>query len=238
MAQIYITVPDYWPDFVVTSYERNDGGSHSTHTAIDIAITGIADKSPGSKYWYYYIQTVIWLWAAQRRGVVRFAAPPKCPHFHIEDTDKKFEVGFEFISYNAQLGCHMGKDSYVKSWPANQVGQLISNMRKSSIMQAYIASFLNFYREIGVTLSSHPRYLQVKSNGAIGERDLQNKLVNIFGDGTVSQRIKDKAARLVGYMNADEAPDLLMWAGMAGGAYLLYQIAKEARYWHANKPTN
>lgn len=238
MAQLFVTVPENWPDLVVTSYHRNDGGSHSTYSAIDVAISGISDKSPGSAYWYYYIQTLIWMWAAQRRGTVRFAVPPTCAHYHIEDKANVHRIGYEFITYSQAKGCHVVKDSDVKNYSGDQVGKLIENIRKSSAMQSYLASFLNFYREIGTTLSPHPKYLQVKSNRLISESDLQQKLVNVFGDGSYATRIADKAARLIGYVNSDEVPNPLMLFGLAGGAYLLYQIAKEARYWHANKPTN
>lgn len=238
MATLFISVPKDWPDFVVTSYYRKQG-SHSTYKAFDIAIKGNFDRSPGSIYWFYYFQTAFLLWAAQRQGKVNIAAPPDCPHFHLENDPSFSRMGIEWIKYSK------GNCNYLHSVSVNRLSysenlNFFKRVRKD-LGKDYYDTWKNWAREIEYKLTSNAKYITVNANGIIGEADLQNKLLEMFGNGSAASAIADNAAQIIGYTNAKAAADdikaspwflLVVGGSLLGAAYL---ISKEIHFWKEKK---
>ena len=64
----------------------------------------------------------------------------------------------------------------------------------------------------------------------ISENDLQTMLDDLFGDGSLSQYIKDQASQLIGFVDKDDAkanlptPEgLAIVAALAVGAFFLFR---------------
>jgi hypothetical protein len=238
MAKIFISVPSDWPDFVVTSYYRPKG-SHSNYKTFDIAIQGTFDRSPGSIYWFYYFQTAFLLWAAQRQGKVNLAAPPDCPHFHLENDPAFSRMGIEWIKYSK------GQCNFITSTSVNRLNYL-ENLNffkrvRYDLGKNYFDTFRNWAREIEYKFTSNEKYITVNANGVIGEADLQKKLIDLFGNGSMASTIADNAAQIIGYTNAEAAADDITaspWFLLAVGGSLLgaaYLIAKEVHFWQEKK---
>jgi hypothetical protein len=214
MAQIKIRVPEYWPDFLVTSYYRpGDSGSHGKYRAIDIAPLWSGSRDRKSAFWFYLYQTANLLWAAQRHGVIYLAAPPNCPHIHIDTLRGVSRMGIE---YSAPVN---GDCKYVTSWSVDRLKYFenLEFMRKvrDDIGKDYWSSIWHEWNRIKYGFSRGTKYITVHNNNAIGEEDLQSKLDSVFGDGSMSQTIVDNAAQIIGYTNATEAA-----SGFSGFAVL------------------
>lgn len=247
MAELYLKVPAAWPDFAVTSYGRAEG-SHANGTAIDIAISGPWDKSPGSKYWFFYFQTIFMMWQAQRLGDVRCAAPPFCPHFHIDVNPKINVMGLEWVyprkGKDGKTYCKYA--NHIQQPKVDEQGNIFSNVVEYNkwfrtireVSEPFANSWSNWVLEIDMKITRNSKYIQVSNNRLISERDLQNKLLQTFGDGSTSQYILDNTAQIFSYINQDQAKEDIFsspWFQMlaAGGvAWAFYQLAKEYRYWN------
>lgn len=224
MAQIKIRVPDAWPDFFVTSYYRpGDKGSHGQYRAIDIAPVWQGSKDRKSPFWFYLYQTANLLWAAQRHGVIYLAAPPNCPHIHIDTRQDVARMGIE---YSAPVN---GKCQYVTHWSVDKLKyfQNLEFQRKvrDDIGKDYWSSIWQEWERIKYGFSIGKKYITVHNNGAIGEADLQAKLDSVFGNGSLSQQIADNAAQVIGYTNSSAAASDLagpgILAALAIGAFFL-----------------
>jgi len=228
MAQIKIKVPAYWPDFVVTSYFRDPKqghtGAHTKHRALDIApVWPSGDRGKKSPFWFYLYQTANLLWAAQRHGVIYLAAPPNCPHIHIDTITGVSRMGIE---YSAPAN---GKCQYVTHWSVNKLDYLqnvqFMHKVKNDIGDGYWSGIWQEWNRIKYGFSRGEKFITVYNNQAIGEADLQAKLDSVFGDGSLSQSIADNAAQIINYTNSTEAASALggvgLLAALAVGAFFL-----------------
>lgn len=236
MAQIKIRVPRDWPDFTVTSYYRpGDKGSHGQFRAIDIAPVWSGSKDKKSPFWFYLYQTANLLWAAQRHGVIYLAAPPNCPHIHIDTIKGVSRMGIE---YSAPVN---GNCKYVTHWSVNKIDYLQSvqfmHKVRDDIGEGYWSGIWQEWTRIKYGFSRGEKYITVKNNGAIGEADLQAKLDSVFGDGSKWQTIADNAAQLIDFTNGEELKDKVIEKG-AGFVIGIAALAFLYFYLKDNKNTN
>jgi len=252
MAEIYLKVPEAWPDFQVTSYKRKTG-THAKGFAFDIAISGNWDKGPGSTYWYYYFETIFMLWAAQRRGRVWLAAPPFCSHYHIDTEPNQAYMGLEWTyprkQPNGKTECvynnhiEQMKVSDAQGVFANAVDYNSWFRMVREAAEPFVKSWANEKLRIGSLFTKNSKWIGVSSNGLIPERDLQAKLINTFGDGGTWQYVADNVSQLLSYQNADDLAENF-WehpAVLIGGALLvfgaLYYAAKQNQQPESAAPT-
>lgn len=214
MAQIKVKVPEHWPDFAVTSHHRP--GSKGQHKekfgAIDIApIWPESDKSKTSKYWFYYYQTFNLLVAAIRQGKVRMAAPPQCPHYHIDTRLIEPQFGVEWVvPVN-------GICTYKAHWELkrNNFLDLEEGMRKIRVVlgKNYWNNIWNIWESVKYDFTLPGKYITVFGGREIDDANLQIILDNVFGDGEHMSYILDEAAKMIGFTNSTEAKDKLPSAG-------------------------
>lgn len=222
-AQLPLDFPDNWPDFVVTSHVR-DKGTHASGNAVDIALEWTGDKSPSSPFWYYYIQTALMLWAAQRSGVTRAAVPPICPHFHIERKPDVSIIGLEFITKDTQ-----GRCTFLTSQEYSKTDVLLTtnfaNDWKYSIGAEYIATWQYVWEDMRTKYATviipkkKPRvniYADESGKLPISEADLQSLLNQNYVAGF--DKVLDDAAHLINYVNAPAASGAISGALLALGA--------------------
>lgn len=240
MANLPISVPAYWPDLVVTSYQR-ETGSHSGGLALDLALDMPgASRAKGSKYWFFYFITLYQMWLIQRSGIVRAAVPPVCPHFHLEINQKPF-IGLENIRYDSKTkNC-----VYQNHIQVSKTDTAISNDFIDSVTEKYAEPWMSISLE---RLKSSWDYLsqpntkkiKVKTNGLISESDLSDRLNAIFGSGSTSQIVADLTSQVLGYNNSTDirakVSPLVSLAIFAGIAGIIYWVARESRYWQDAQP--
>lgn len=234
MALIKIKVPDYWPDFVVTSYYRpGDPGAHGKYRAIDISPRWSGPRDPKSPYWFIYFQTAFLLWGAQRHGKIYIAQPPYCPHIHIDTIEGVSRMGVEFTKPDAAGNCRVLTDSAGNAliYSVDRLS-IIENTQfmkhiENDVGKPYLLNWAQVYQDYKYKFSSNVKYITVLNNGQIGESDLQTKLDSIFGDGSTSQWFLDNVAQLANYTNAGEAGKAIGGLGLLGvfalAAYFLMQ---------------
>lgn len=223
MAKIKISVPDYWPEFAVTSYYRpGDKGAHGKHRAIDIAPIWSGSKDNDSAFWFIYFETANLLWAAMRVGRVYISQPPLCPHFHIDIDLSVAIAGVEqTVPQNGKcvfnrllLSGNRANYSEFQAF-ASRVGQLSA---------AYRTTWAKIRDQYQYGTGSDKKYITVRNSGLISEADLQAKLDTVFGDGSAMQAIADQAAKIAGYMTADDLKGGFAIAAILGAAlYFLTQ---------------
>jgi len=224
MAQIRILVPDYWPEFAVTSYYRpEDKGAHGKHRAIDIWPIWSGSKDNDSPFWFIYFETANLLWAAMRYGKVYISQPPFCPHFHI-DVDHSVAIAgveqtlpkngkcvFNRLLLTGNRANYSDFQSFV-----SRVGQLSS---------AYRTTWANIRDQYKYGTKSDEKYITVHGGKHISDAELQTKLDAVFGDGSATQAIADQAAKIAGYMTGDDLKGGLAMAAIIGAG--LYFLAKD-----------
>jgi hypothetical protein len=239
MAQIKIRVPSIWPDFFVTSHHRpGDKGSHGTvGGAIDIQPDWPGSWDKSSPVWFYYYQTFMLLIAAQRHGMLRLAIPPDCPHFHISTNKTYARFGAELVQPRTIV--KNGKKKKICKtilwWDVDNRKHIerLDGMRKirDVLGQKYWANISNRWQELKYKFQSNDKYITVKPlpgpNG-ISDKELQTMLDDLFGDGSLSQYIKDQASQLIGFVDKDDAKANLpslegigILAALAVGAFFL-----------------
>lgn len=216
MAIIKIKVPAHWPDFSVTSYFRDPKqghtGAHTKHRALDITpIWPVNDLGKKSPFWFYYYQTFNLLVAAMRHGVVRMAAPPQCPHIHIDTRRDVAQFGIELVMRQG------GQCVYKTHWQVDRqtVFESTRAMQKirDTLGKNYWGNIWNLWESMKYDWQRNRKYIIVHANGQIGETDLQAKLDSVFGDGSNSQRVFDIASQMIGLTNSSDAADKLPSAG-------------------------
>lgn len=245
-AEIPIKVPEYFPDLIVTSYNR-EKGTHANYQAIDLALKDLPyNRDRGSLYWFYYFGAVDLLWRQQRRGILRVAYPPNCPHYHLEFSTDKNLAGVELIKpvKNAKGEWACEYSSHYNWSNASGRSRIRSVEKFRSEMDPWMPGYIErFKAEWKYLTTENAKTIKVHTNNYIGLQDLQNKLTWMFGDGSTVQQIGDVLAQWSGYENASEAKrDLitenpLVW--LALGSSLLvggYFAAKEWRYWQNQPP--
>lgn len=239
MATVKIRVPAEWPDFFVTSHYRpGDKGSHgSKGGAIDIQPdwSGSWDKS--SPVWFYYYQTFMMLVAAQRHGILRMAVPPDCPHYHISTNKTNARFGAELVQPRTitENGKKKKICKTVLWWDVDNRKHIerLDGMRKirDVLGQKYWRSISNIWQDLKYKFQLNEKFITVKPlpgpNG-ITDEQLQIMLDDLFGDGSLSQYIKDQASQIIGYVDKDDAKEHLpslegigVLAALALGAFLL-----------------
>jgi len=245
MAKIFVQVPEHWPDLHVTSYARNKG-SHANFNAIDIALPKM-DRAPCGEFWFYYFTTAFLLWQAQRQGRVYIAAPPECPHFHIERGAREITQGVELTTVKRSK-CEFQKMLLLNTRKvgALNLGTDIENAKTFTkgvydLAKPYLLSMTNLKNFFLYEMKGKNKYITVHGAGWISENDLQARLQTTFGDDSWTGEAFDTASQLIGYVNADDAKenalgDLLkspVFAVAALGtlSYFAYQLAKEKRFW-------
>jgi len=226
MAVIKILVPDYWPEFAVTSYYRpGDKGAHGKHRAIDIAPIWSGSKDNDSAFWFVYFKTAALLWSAMRFGRVYIAQPPHCPHIHIDVDPTASIMGVEQtlpVNGNCQF------NRLLLSVNKNEVFSNIKfghNVRKLS--DAFMSGWMNVREDFKYKITANSKYITVNGGKHIGEADLQNKLDSVFGDGSNMQKVYDAAAQIAGFQSSDELPSAGGFAVVALLGAALYFIAKD-----------
>lgn len=148
-------------------------------------------------------------------------------------------MGIEWIKYSK------GSCNYLHSISVNRLSysenlNFFKRVRKD-LGKDYFDTWKNWAREIEYKLTSNVKYITVHANGIISEDDLQKKLIELFGNGSMASAIADNAAQIIGYTNAQAAKDDITaspWFLLAVGGSLLgaaYFIAKEYHFWNEKK---
>ena len=224
MATIKIRVPDYWPEFAVTSYFRQgDKGAHGKYRAIDIAPVWSGSKDNSSPFWFIYFETANLLWAAMRYGRVYIAQPPNCPHIHIDVDSSTATAGIEqTLPVNGKcqfnpllLSGNLADYSNFQNF-AKRFGELSG---------AFRSTWAEIRDQYKYGTHGNEKYITVRNSGLIGEQDLQSKLDAVFGDGSGTQAIADQAAKIAGYMTGSDLTGGLAIAAILGAA--LFFLAKD-----------
>ena len=214
MAIIKIKVPAHWPNFVVTSHHRpKDKGQHKIKFgAIDIAPQwDPLDRKKDSKYWFYYYQTFNLLVASMRQGKVRMAAPPECPHYHIDTRLIEPMFGVEWVvpvkgvcKYKAHWELHRNKFS-----------EFEEGMRKIRVVlgKNYWSNIWNIWESVKYDFTLPGKYITVYGENEIDDDNLQKILDNVFGNGEHMAYILDEASKMIGFTNSTDAKEHLPSAG-------------------------
>jgi len=213
--------PADWPDLRVTQW-TGASPAHKTGRAIDIELVWTGDKSIGSKYWYYYIETFLAFWAIQKRGVTRMAAPPQCPHFHIYDDSAVNRIGIEYVK-KTSTGCRfISKAEISKTEYFGQIAfkQLFTSYGSSDIAD-YTHTFNYWFSELSAAVSTK-KTVYVDTNGVIPEANLRSILSGVYA-GSSWDIVKNEMALAVNYINSEEAYNDLKAKATGGftGAALL-----------------
>lgn len=239
-AELPFVVPSYFPDLQVTSYYRAQSPSHSNYRSVDLALKSNLSREKGSLYWFYYFGIIEILWRWQRRGILRVAAPPDCPHYHLELSTEQNLAGVETIKavqvspgkWNCQYISHFNvkntsgvekwawidvfREHYVQPWIPGTAATLWESLKNNVGQTTY-------------------KRIRVYTNGYIDRDDLQNKLNSMFGTGEITQLFADTISQWSGYQNFDELkkdfPKKLNWLWLGALLAGAYYIAREARYW-------
>lgn len=225
MAEIKILVPEYWPEFAVTSYFRQgDKGAHGKHRAIDITPIWSGSKDNASPFWFIYFQTANLLWAAMRYGKVYISQPPLCPHIHI-DVDQSVSI----MGVEQTLPVN-GKCKFNRLLLAVDKNDVFANIkfghRVRELSEAFQSDWSELKEHYRYKFTKNSKFITVHGGKEIDDVTLQKKLTSVFGDGSFSQKIWDVAAQLAGLQSADDAPKpggFAILAAIGFGAYLLMQ---------------
>ncbi len=241
MAVLPVNVPAYWPDLKVTSFKRGTG-SHATGNALDIALDmPNASRAKGSKYWFFYFLTIEMLWMIQRRGRVRAAIPPQCPHFHLETGNEKPFIGMELVRFDKKTSSCIAENIYeVPKTETKLANQFVDDFNEK-FAEPYTGLTVERIKASWEYLTTpNTKQIKVNGNGLIGENDLSDRFSILFGNGSTSQVIADMASQVLNYENSTALREAVEpWVGVAllaaiaGGAYWL---AREERYWTATSP--
>lgn len=241
-AEIPIQVPEYFPDLIVTSYKR-DSGSHADHNAVDFTLY----KMPygferHSKYWFFYFGIIDMLWRNQRRGILRCAYPPNCPHYHLDVSTEKNIAGVELVKPEKDR-TRKTKCIYKShvNWDNTSGLKRIKSIEKfrSEVQDPWLPKFSDeLQAELKYLFTANSKNLRVLTNGYIGAEDLQQKLDLAFGSGATFQKIGDTLAQWTGYQNISDARSELMeknpwfWVAIAAPIGVgLYMLAREKHFW-------
>lgn len=217
MAIIKIRVPDYWPEFAVTSYYRSgDSGAHSKHRAIDITPVWSGSKDNSSPFWFIYFETANLLWAAMRYGRVYISQPPYCPHFHIDVDPSAAIAGVEQTL--PQNGNCVFNRLLLTGNRANYSDMQSFFQRVGQLSTAYRSTWAKIRDQYRYGTHGNEKYITVRNSGLIGEADLQSKLDAVFGDGSATQAIADQAAKIAGYMTGDDIKGGVAMLALLGAA--------------------
>lgn len=236
MAFLPVSVPAYWPDFKVTSHKRATG-SHSTGNALDITLDlANASREKGAKYWFFYFLTIEMLWLVQRRGRVRAAIPPQCPHFHLETGSEKPFIGMELVRFDKKTGQCVAENVYQVPKTETALSNQFVDDFNAKFAEPYTGLTVERIKASWEYLTTpNTKQIYVNPNGQIGENDLKDRFSMLFGDGSTSQVIADMASQVLNYDNSTALKEAVQpWVGLAlvaaiaGGAYW---IAREQRYW-------
>lgn len=211
-AEIPLAVPDYFPDLIVSSYLR-DKGSHADHQAFDAVLKDVPyGREPGSLYWFFYLGIVDLLWRSQRRGVLRVAMPPHCPHYHFGFNTKKNLAGVELFSApSRRIKDCTDRFMSAQNYDNKSIKRLrwIENFWKE--VDPWMPGFLDrIQAEAKYLTTSNSKYIKVFTNNYIGLDDLESKIEFMFGDGSLIQKATDTVAQVVGYENATDAKEKLV----------------------------
>jgi len=225
MASIKILVPDYWPEFAVTSYYRpGDKGAHGKHRAIDITpIWPFVDKDNDSPFWFIYFETANLLWAAMRYGRVYISQPPLCPHFHI-DVDPTVAIAGVEQTLKVNGKCKFNR-LLLSGNRANYSDFQQFVTRVGQLSKAYRTTWANIRDQYKYGTKSDEKYITVHGGKHISDAELQTKLDAVFGDGSGTQAIADQAAKIAGYMTGSDLTGGLAIAAILGAA--LFFLAKD-----------
>lgn len=242
-AELPFVVPAYFPDLQVTSYKRASG-SHGNYKAVDLALLSNLSRERGSLYWFYYFSIIEILWRWQRRGILRVAEAPNCPHYHLELSTDENLAGVEIIAAvklpNGKYDCQYVSHFNVKNTSGVEKWAWIDTFREHYVAPWVPGTAATVFESIK-NAPSAGKYKKIKvfTNNYIGVEDLQNKINAMFGTGSVTGLFADTVSQWVGYENLDDLktklPDKLslLWFGLfLGGAYY---VAREMRYWENPK---
>lgn len=232
-AEIPISVPDYFPDLIVSSYLR-DQGTHKDYQDFDAVLKDMPQgREQGSLYWFYYLGVIDMLWRNQRRGILRMAVPPNCPHYHFQFNTDKNLAGVELIkaqkTRQGKWECiYVSHENYDNKSGVRQ--KWVEKFRKE--MEPWLpGTWERLKAEVKYLSTSNSKNLKIYTNGYIGLEDLQAKISYMFGSGSLLQQGTDTLAQIAGYENATDATQKLVTqnpyvliplaASILFGAYLL-----------------
>ena len=116
-------------------------------------------------------------------------------------------MGIEWIKYSK------GQCNFITSTSVNRLNYL-ENLNffkrvRYDLGKNYFDTFRNWAREIEYKFTSNEKYITVNANGVIGEADLQKKLIDLFGNGSMASTIADNEAQIIGHTNAEAAAEEL-----------------------------
>lgn len=205
MAYFPIPVPQWWPDFKVTSYKRGSG-SHATGYAVDITLDWSGDRSEKSSYWYYYFQTISWLWIRQRRGECRFAVPPNCPHYHLY-SNAKLSYGYELITpvkVNGKWDCQLLRPEHLQKWSPQDFQKKYNEFISNPVISKYVHTWKNTQHIFFQATSKDEKRIYVNPNAQIDDKTLQSIIDSMYTE-QYDTMIYDAIAREAGWDNYDDA---------------------------------
>lgn len=250
-AEIPISVPNNFPDLLVSSYYRKDGSSHESYSAVDMVLKDLPyGREKGSLYWYWYIGVVDLLWRSQRRGLCRMAMPPVCPHYHFNFSGEKNLAGVELIKQvklrNGKTECQYVSHTNFDN-KAVVRNQWVADLREETKEWNPVWSWERAKAEWGYLTTKNSKRIRVYTNNYIGLEDLQAKLSWMYGSGSMLQQTGDTLAQVIGYENTIDATEKLVTqnpyvlvplaASVLFGAYLLSSRINAPQEYHRSVKT-
>lgn len=238
MAYLPVKFPSNFPDFRVTSYIRGDSPSHSKGNTIDIEPIWRPGISQSEKYYqYFYIWN--WLATAQTKGVTRFAVPPNCLHYHIENDPSQNAVGYELLTKkNGQCAVQTSSDGRPFIFQEDKRNYNRAKLFRLETQKNIVDRFVNGALQAGyafLSLTTSNRFLQVSGNGLIDDQALQN-ILSIYTGSTAAALVSNEAANAWGYNTPteikqaaqDQLINIAIWAAILGlGGWLIYKWANK-----------